>query len=109
MNNVKLVYRVMCDYNLLHEHQIKQSGVPRLHEERIAEETSDTRRFSGGWVFLCEDGDILSVTFALYGCDREAIGRVVVSIEDIVDDSRDLMSGSVENSLIKSLQRQCSH
>ena len=41
--NVKRVYRVMRDHNLLLERRIKQPGVPRRHEGRIAVKTSDTR------------------------------------------------------------------
>jgi putative transposase len=46
--NVKRVYRVMRDHSLLLERRIKQPGVPRLHEGRIAVETSDTRWCSDG-------------------------------------------------------------
>ena len=41
--NVKQIYRVMCDHNLLLGRRIKQPGVPRRHEGRIAVATSDTR------------------------------------------------------------------
>jgi putative transposase len=54
--NVKRVYRVMRDHNLLLERRINQPGVPRRHEGRIAVETSDTRWCSDGFEFRCEDG-----------------------------------------------------
>lgn len=71
--NVKQVYRVMRDHQLLLV-RIKQPGMPRRHEGRIAVATSDTRWCSDGFEFRCEDGAKLSVTFALDCCDREAIG-----------------------------------
>ena len=89
--NVKRVYRVMRDHNLLLERRIKQPGVPRRHEGRIAVETSDTRWCSDGFEFRCEDGAKLSVTFALDCCDREAIGWVASPTGYSGDDIRDLM------------------
>ncbi|KAA0973118.1 IS3 family transposase, partial [Pseudomonas sp. ANT_J28] len=94
--NVKRVYRVMRDHNLLLERRIKQPGVPRRHEGRIAVETSDTRWCSDGFEFRCEDGAKLSVTFALDCCDREAIGWVASPTGYSGDDIRDLMLESVE-------------
>ncbi|MDI1332514.1 IS3 family transposase [Pseudomonas sp.] len=94
--NVKRVYRVMRDHNLLLERRIKQPGVPRRHEGRIAVETSNTRWCSDGFEFRCEDGAKLSVTFALDCCDREAIGWVASPTGYSGDDIRDLMLESVE-------------
>ena len=94
--NVKRIYRVMRDHNLLLERRIKQPGVPRRHEGRIAVETSDTRWCSDGFEFRCEDGAKLSVTFALDCCDREAIGWVASPTGYSGDDIRDLMLESVE-------------
>ncbi|MHA6128990.1 IS3 family transposase [Pseudomonas sp. G5(2012)] len=94
--NVKRVYRVMRDHNLLLERRIKQPGVPRRHEGRIAVESSDTRWCSDGFEFRCEDGAKLSVTFALDCCDREAIGWVASPTGYSGDDIRDLMLESVE-------------
>lgn len=93
---VKRVYRVMRDQHLLLERRIKQPGVPRRHEGRIAVKTSDTRWFSDGLEFRCEDGAKLSVTFALDCCDREAIGWVASPTVYSGDDIRDLMPESVE-------------
>ncbi len=67
---MKRVYRVMRDHNLLLERRIKQLGVPRRHEGRIAVENSDTSWYSDGFEFRCEDCDKMSVTFALDCCDR---------------------------------------
>ncbi|WP_422121727.1 IS3 family transposase [Pseudomonas chlororaphis] len=94
--NVKRVYRVMRDHNLLLERRIKQPGVPRRHEGRIAVQTSDMRWCSDGFEFRCEDGAKLSVTFALDCCDREAIGWVASPTGYSGDDIRDLMLESVE-------------
>ena len=94
--NVKRVYRVMRDHNLLLERRFKQPGVPRRHEGRIAVETSDTRWCSDGFEFRCEDGAKLSVTFALDCCDREAICWVASPTGYSGDDIRDLMLESVE-------------
>ncbi|WP_372242196.1 IS3 family transposase, partial [Pseudomonas sp. G(2018)] len=94
--NVKRVYRVMRDHNLLLERRLKQPGVPRRHEGRIAVQTSDTRWCSDGFEFRCEDGAKLSVTFALDCCDREAIGWVASPTGYSGDDIRDLMLESVE-------------
>ncbi|MCF5780348.1 IS3 family transposase, partial [Pseudomonas poae] len=94
--NVKRVYRVMRDHDLLLARRIKQPGVPRRHEGRIAVQTSDTRWCSDGFEFRCEDGAKLSVTFALDCCDREAIGWVASPTGYSGDDIRDLMLESVE-------------
>ncbi|WP_421666936.1 IS3 family transposase [Pseudomonas putida] len=94
--NVKRVYRVMRDHNLLLARRIKQPGVPRRHEGRIAVQASDTRWCSDGFEFRCEDGAKLSVTFALDCCDREAIGWVASPTGYSGDDIRDLMLESVE-------------
>ncbi len=94
--NVKRVYRVMRDHDLLLTRRIKQPGVPRRHEGRIAVQTSDTRWCSDGFEFRCEDGAKLSVTFALDCCDREAIGWVASPTGYSGDDIRDLMLESVE-------------
>ena len=68
--NVKRVYRVMREHNLLLERRIKRPGVPRRHKGRITVTTSDTRWCSDGFEFRCDDGAKLSVTFALDCCDR---------------------------------------
>ncbi|WP_223282519.1 IS3 family transposase [Pseudomonas amygdali] len=94
--NVKRVYRVMRDHNLLLGRRIKQPGVQRRHEGRIAVTTSDTRWCSDGFEFRCDDGAKLSVTFALDCCDREAISWVASPTGYSGDDIRDLMLESVE-------------
>jgi len=94
--NVKRVYRVTRDHNLLLERRIKQPGVQRRHEGRIAVSTSHTRWCSDGFEFRCDDGAKLSVTFALDCCDREAIGWVASPTGYSGDDIRDLMLESVE-------------
>ena len=99
--NVKRVYRVMRDHELLLERRIKQPGVARRHEGRIAVETSNTRWCSDGFEFRCEDGAKLSVTFALDCCDREAIGWVASPTGYSGDDIRDLMLEAVENASVR--------
>ncbi|WP_342624508.1 hypothetical protein [Pseudomonas alkylphenolica] len=47
--NVKRICRVIRDHNLLLEPRIKQPGVPRRHEGRIAVKASDTRWCSHEW------------------------------------------------------------
>ena len=94
--NVKRVYRVMRDHQLLLGRRVKQPGVARRHEGRIAVVTSDTRWCSDGFEFRCEDGAKLSVTFALDCCDREAIGWVASPTGYSGDDIRDLMLEAVE-------------
>ena len=94
--NVKRVYRVMRDNNLLLERWIKQPGVPSRHESRIAVKTSDTRWCSDGCEFRCEDGAKLSVIFAPECCDREANDWVASATGYSGDDIRDLMLESVE-------------
>jgi putative transposase len=93
LNQVELI-RFMRDHNLLLERRIKQPGVPRRHEGRIAVETSDTRWCSDGFEFRCEDGAKLSVTFALDCCDREAIGWVASPTGYSGDDSGINLTGS---------------
>jgi transposase InsO family protein len=61
VTNVERVYWVMRDHNLLLERRIKQHGAPGRHEDRIAVLTSDTRWYSDGFEFRCEDGAKLSV------------------------------------------------
>lgn len=74
--NVKRVYRVMRDHDLLLENRRKQPGVARRHEGRVAVGESNTRWCSDGFEFRCDDGAKLRVTFALDCCDREAISWV---------------------------------
>lgn len=93
--NVKRVYRVMRDHDLLLERRRKQPGA-RRHEGRVAVDTSNTRWCSDGFEFRCEDGDKLRVTFALYCCDREAISWVASPHGYSGDDVRDVMLGAIE-------------
>lgn len=97
--NVKRVYRAMRDHNLLLEIRIKQPGVQRRHEDRIAVTTSDTRWCSDGFEFRRDDGAKLSVNFALGCCDREAIGWVASPTGHSGDGIRDLMLESVKKHL----------
>ncbi|MNZ98687.1 IS2 transposase TnpB [compost metagenome] len=94
--NVKRVYRVMRDHDLLLERRRKQPGVARRHEGRVAVDTSNTRWCSDGFEFRCEDGDKLRVTFALDCCDREAISWVASPNGYSGDDVRDVMLEAVE-------------
>nr|WP_312483368.1 IS3 family transposase [Pseudomonas sp.] len=94
--NVKRVYRVMRDNQLLLARRVKQPGVARKHEGRVAVATSNTRWCSDGFEFRCDDGAKLSVSFALDCCDREAIGWVASPTGYSGDDVRDLMLESVE-------------
>jgi putative transposase len=86
----------MRHHNLLLERRVKQPGVQRRHEGRIAVTTSDTRWCSDGFEFRCDDSAKLSVTFALDYCDREAIGWVDSPTGYSGDDIRDFMLESVE-------------
>lgn len=70
--------------------------MPHRREGRIAVKTSDTRWYSDGFEFSCEDGAKLIVTFALDCCDRKPIGWVASPIGYSGDDIRDLMLESVE-------------
>jgi len=97
--NVKQVDRVMRDHQLLLGRRIKQPGMARRHEGRIAVATSDTRWCSDGFEFRCEDGAKLSGTFALDCCDREAIGWVASPTGYSGNDIRDLMLERVEKRL----------
>lgn len=94
--NVKRVYRVMRDHDLLLERRCKQPGMTRRHEGRVAVDTSNTRWCSDGFEFRCEDGDRLRVTFALDCCDREAISWVASSHGYSGDDVRDVMLEAIE-------------
>ncbi|HBP0049869.1 TPA: IS3 family transposase [Pseudomonas aeruginosa] len=94
--NVKRVYRVMRDHDLLLERRRKQPGVARRHEGRVAVDTSNTRWCSDGFEFRCEDGEKLRVTFALDCCDREAISWVASPHGYSGDDVRDVMLEAIE-------------
>mgnify|MGYP006189037219 CR=1 FL=1 len=61
----------MRDHNLLLERRIKQPGVQRRHEGRIAVQTSDTRWCSDGFEIKCDSGETVTATFAKDCCDRE--------------------------------------
>ncbi|AZE49072.1 Mobile element protein [Pseudomonas chlororaphis] len=95
--NVKRVYRVMRDHDLLLERRRKQPGVARRHEGRVAVDTSNTRWCSDGFEFRCEDGEKLRVTFALDCCDREAISWVASPHGYSGDDVRDVMLEAIEH------------
>lgn len=86
----------MRDHQLLLERRIKQPGIARRHEGRMAVATSDTRWSSNGFEFRCEDGAKLSVAFAPDCCDREAIGWLARPRGYSGDDIRDLMLERVE-------------
>lgn len=90
--NIQLRIVIMA----LLEQRIKQPGVARRHEGRIAVATSNTRWCSDGFEFRCEDGAKLSVTFALDCYDRDAIGWVASPTGYSGDDIRDLMLEAVE-------------
>lgn len=94
--NVKRVYRVMRDHDLLLEKRRKQPGVARRHEGRVAVGESNTRWCSDGFEFRCDDGAKLRVTFALDCCDREAISWVASPSGYSGDDVRDVMLEAVE-------------
>jgi len=94
--NVKRVYRVMRDHDLLLERGRKQPGVARRHEGRVAVDTSNTRWCSDGFEFRCEDGEKLRVTFALDCSDREAISWVASPNGYSGDDVRDVMLEAIE-------------
>lgn len=90
--NIQLRIVIMA----LLEQRIKQPGVARRHEGRVAVATSNTRWCSDGFEFRCEDGAKLSVTFALDCYDRDAIGWVASPTGYSGDDIRDLMLEAVE-------------
>lgn len=94
--NVKRVYRVMRDHDLLLKKRRKQPGVARRHEGRVAVGESNTRWCSDGFEFRCDDGAKLRVTFALDCCDREAISWVASPSGYCGDDVRDVMLEAVE-------------
>lgn len=94
--NVKRVYRVMRDHDLLLERRRKQPGVARRHDGRVTVDTSNTRWCSDGFEFRCEDGEKLRVTFALDCCDREAISWVASANGYRGDDVRDVMLEAIE-------------
>ncbi|AEJ06554.1 putative transposase for insertion element [Stutzerimonas stutzeri] len=94
--NVKRVYRVMRDHDLLLEKRRKQPGVARRHEGRVAVSESNTRWCSDGFEFRCDDGAKLRVTFALDCCDREAISWVASPSGYSGDDVRDVMLEAIE-------------
>jgi putative transposase len=89
--NVKRIYRVMRDHDLLLERRRKEPGVARRHEGRGAVDTSNTRWCSDGFEFRCEDGEKLRVTFAVDCCGREAISWVASPNGYSGDDVRDMM------------------
>ena len=72
--NVKRVYRVMRDHDLLLEKRRKQPGVARRHEGRVAVGESNTRWCSDGFGFRCDDGAKLRVTFVLDCCRELSAG-----------------------------------
>ncbi|ONN70923.1 transposase [Pseudomonas oryzihabitans] len=94
--NLKRVYRVIRDRNLLLERRRKQPCVAQRHEGRVAVDTSNTRWCSEGFEFRCEDGEELCVTFALDCCDREAISWVISPNGYSSDDVRDVMLEAIE-------------
>ena len=93
--NVKRVYPVMRNHDLLLEKRRKQPGVARRDEGLVAVGKSNTCWSSDGFEFRCDDGAKLRVTFALDCCDREAISWVA-SPSGYSDDVRDVMLEAVE-------------
>lgn len=97
--NAKRVYRVMKQHGLLLARRLKQPGISRRHDGRVAVATSNTRWCSDGFEFRCGDGDKLRVTFALDCCDREALSWVASRAGYRSDDVRDVMLEAVEKRL----------
>lgn len=94
--NAKRVYRVMKQHALLLGRRIKQPGVQRRHEGRVAVANSNTRWCSDGFEVKCDDGDKLRVTFALDCCDREVMSWVASLAGYRSDDVRNVMLEAVE-------------
>lgn len=97
--NAKRVYRVMKQHGLLLSRRMKQPGVPRRHEGRVAVATSNTRWCSDGFEVNCDDGDKLRVTFALDCCDREVMSWVAGTAGYRSDDVQNVMLEAVEKRL----------
>lgn len=97
--NAKRVYRVMKQHGLMLSRRVKQPGVPRRHEGRIAVATSNTRWCSDGFEVNCDDGDKLRVTFALDCCDREVMSWVAGTTGYRSDDVQNVMLEAVEKRL----------
>ncbi|MCG9090578.1 IS3 family transposase, partial [Laribacter hongkongensis] len=81
---------------LLLSRRIKQPGVQRRHEGRVAVANSNTRWCSDGFEVKCDDGDKLRVTFALGCCDREVMSWVASLAGYRGDDVRNVMLEAVE-------------
>lgn len=94
--NVKRVYRVMKQHGLLLARRIKQPGVARRHQGRVAVTTSNTRWCSDGFELRCDDGDKLRVTFALDCGDREVISWVAGTAGYRSADVQGVMLAAVE-------------
>jgi putative transposase len=93
--NVKRVYRVMRDHQLLLRRPGQRRDT-RRHDGRISVEQSDVRWCSDGFEFRCDDGSPLRVTFALDCHDREAISWAATTGGHSGDVVRDVMLAAVE-------------
>ncbi|WP_424948675.1 IS3 family transposase [Chromobacterium haemolyticum] len=97
--NAKRVYRVMKQHGLLLSRRVKQPGVLRRQEGRVAVATSNTRWCSDGFEVNCDDGEKLRVTFALDCCDREVMSWVAGTAGYRSDDVQNVMLEAVEKRL----------
>lgn len=95
--DVKRVYRVMRDHELLLQRRPTPSLPQRWHDGRVAVPKSNQRWCSNGFEFRCQNGEPLRVTFALDCCDREAMSWAATTGGHSGDVMRDVMLAAIEN------------
>ncbi len=93
--NVKRVYRVLRDHQLLLRRPGQRRDT-RRHDGRISVDQSDVRWCSDGFEFRCDDGSPLRVTFALDCHDRETINWAAATGGHSGDVVCDVMIAAVE-------------
>jgi putative transposase len=94
--NAKRVYRLMKKHGLLLARHTGRRR-PREHDGRVATLRSNVRWCSDALEFICWNGEIVRVAFALDCHDREVIGWMAPTAGISGEMIRDLMIGCVES------------
>lgn len=101
--NAKRVYRIMRQNALLLERKPAIPPSKRAHTGKVAVGESNQRWCSDGFEFRCDNGEKLSVTFALDCCDREALHWAASTGGYDSETVQDVMLGAVERRFGSSL------
>jgi putative transposase len=94
--NHKRIYRVMSEHRLLLGQRKLAAYPPRVHDGRIAVDSSNRRWCSDGFEIACHNKERVRVAFSLDCCDREAMSWVASTKGIDSEMVQDLMLNALE-------------